>query len=179
MKQTLKTSIHFLLISVFLFMITSCHSGPERALPILGPKELSRKVVDGKEVPDTLYHTIKSFEFINQEGKLISETTFKDKIYVCDFIFTTCPSICPLMSKQMQRVQQAFAEEDEVYFLSHTVDPVKDSVPVLKNYSERYQANNEKWHFVTGDKEELYEMGLKNYLVSMDENEVAPGGFLH
>ncbi len=159
--------------------LLSCSSGGGKKLPILGPKELETKVVNGQEVQDTLYHTIQAFEFVNQEGKVISEKTFEDKIYVCDFIFTTCPSICPLMSKQMQRVQEAYPEENRLYFLSHTVDPAQDSVPVLKKYADRYEANDERWHFVTGEKAKLYEMGLKNYLVTMDEDQAAPGGFLH
>ena len=162
-----------------IIFLGACHFHVERKLPILGPKELSTQLVDGKQVTDTIYHTISDFEFVNQKGEKTSQDTFKDKIYVCNFIFTNCPTICPIMSNQMYLIQEAYANTSEVMILSHTVDPERDSVAVLDKYAQNHKANADKWHFVTGNKEDLYQMGLKNYLVSLDENDIAPGGFLH
>lgn len=170
---------NYLNCCLLILCLTACHTNADQKLPILGPKELDTKIVDGKQISDTIYHTISDFEFVNQEGKKISEETFEDKIYVCDFIFTNCATICPLMSNQMYRVQEAYTNNPDVMIISHTVDPKRDSVKVLNNYARNHQAKPDKWHFVTGDKEDLYKMGLKNYMVSMDEDEVAPGGFLH
>ncbi len=171
-KGTLSFGLRLFGLFSLLIGFSSCeHSSPK--LPFLGPKQVS-------QLPgDTLYHTIQAFEFINQHGELVNEDTFADKVYVCDFIFTSCPSICPLMSQQMQRVQQVFQREDELLFLSHTVDPERDSVETLKQYAEAYQAQTGKWHLVTGKKEALYHMGIKNYLVSVDEDQNVPEGFLH
>lgn len=159
---------------VFLICFWAACTNSTKKLPILGPKELS----ESKET-DTVYHTIQAFEFINQDGQLVNEQTFAGKIYVCDFIFTSCPSICPLMSQQMQRIQEVFQKEEDILFLSHTVDPERDSVETLKQYAQAYQAQSGKWHLVTGDKKSLYEMGIRHYLVSVDEDEASEEQFLH
>ena len=173
------TMQNYLNYCFLILLLTACNTNSGKKLPILGPKELSTKMIDGKQVSDTIYHTISDFEFVNQKGEKISQETFEGKVYVCDFIFTNCPTICPIMSNQMYQVQEAYADNADVMILSHTVDPERDSVDVLNNYAQNHKANSDKWHFVTGDKEDLYKMGLKNYMVSMDENDVAPGGFLH
>ncbi|MDX2303455.1 MAG: SCO family protein [Microscillaceae bacterium] len=170
-------SLIFSFLGIVIF--NACTLKSEKKLPILGPKELAAKHIKGTNISDTIYHTIHDFEFINQDGKKVNNQTFEDKIYVCNFIFTSCPTICPVMTQQMYRVQEAYTDNSELMFLSHSVDPDRDSAQVLKNYAQKNKAQPDKWHFVTGNKDEIYRMGLKNYMITLDEDEAAPGGFLH
>jgi protein SCO1 len=137
----------------------------------------------GPKVPcadgDTIYHTIPGFEFINQYGKKISRKDFEGKIFVADFIFTTCQTICPKMSGQMTWVQEKVKDMDDVLLLSHTVDPENDSVPVLYDYATKMGARENKWHLVTGGKKELYDIARKGYLVTAMEGDGGPDDFIH
>lgn len=133
-------------------------------LPYIGERSLAP---NGK---DTIYHTIPPFEFINQDGKKISDKDYDGKIYVADYFFTTCQSICPKMATELQRVQEKFEyTKGLVQILSHTVNPENDSVPVLKAYSEMVHANTSMWNFVTGDKKQLYDIARNGYLVNAME----------
>jgi protein SCO1/2 len=151
---------------------------PER-LPILGERQAVTKTVNGQAVTDTLYHTIPDFAFTNQEGQTITQATFRNKIYVADFFFTTCPTICPVMKTQLLRVYEKFKHTPQVLILSHSIDPAYDSVPVLKAYAESMGIDGRKWHLVTGDKEQIYQLGLGSYFVTAREDPQAPGGLLH
>lgn len=147
-------------------------------MPILGEKEVELKQVAGKTVADTLYSRIPDFAFLNQDSQVVSRQTFAGKIYVTDFFFTTCPTICPKMKSQMLRVYEKFKAEPRVMLLSHSIDPAHDTVAVLRDYARRLQVSSEKWHFVTGDKDAIYGMALK-YLVTAMEDGEEPGGFTH
>ncbi len=116
------------------------------------------------------FHKIPNFKFINQLGDTVSQKTFENKIYVTDFFFATCPGICPKMTENMHKVQEAFKDDSEILLLSHSVTPSIDSVPVLKEYAERNQIIDNKWHLVTGDKQEIYNLGRNQYFV---ENELS------
>jgi len=118
-------------------------------------------------------HRISDFELINQDGRIVTQKDFEGKIYVADFFFTTCPSICPKMSAQMQRVYEKFIDNEEVMILSHTVMPETDSVPVLAEYAKRFDVNSKKWLFVTGKKKKIYELARKSYFAVQNE-ESAP-----
>ena len=134
-------------------------------------------VANGK---DTIYHTIKPFSFINQDGKTITDKDFEGKIYVADYFFTTCKSICPKMTTEFIRVQRKFEyTKGLVQLLSHTVDPENDSVPVLKAYSKMVHADSTTWNFVTGDKKELYDMARYSYLLNAMEGDGGPDDFIH
>jgi len=125
------------------------------------------------------FHKIPSFEFINQNGNVISDKTFNNKIYVTDFFFTTCPGICPMMTNNMKKLQEEFRNDSDVLLLSHSVTPGKDSVPQLKSYAIEHNIGD-KWHLVTGNKKEIYDLGRKSYFVEEDLGE--PKGeddFLH
>jgi len=148
-------------------------------LQYFGNKELVTVTEKGKEKTDTLFHTIPDFNFTNQLGKIITQKDFENKIYVADFFFATCPGICPKLSASMYYVQENFKDNPEVMFLSHTVDPQKDTVAALLEYSKKVHANNERWHFVTGKKDEIYKQAIYGYLISANEDAMAPGGFLH
>jgi protein SCO1 len=143
-------------------------------LPVYGEK----KAV-GNEVRDTIYHTIQPFYFTNQYNEAVTEKTIEGKIYVADFFFATCQSICPQMSSQLVTVQKAFIQDDSVLILSHTVNPLHDTVAVLNGYAQSYGAVKNKWHFLTGTKKEIYAMAKKSYLVNALEDDGTPEGFLH
>ncbi|MEZ4938367.1 MAG: SCO family protein [Crocinitomicaceae bacterium] len=142
------------------------------ALPILGHREV--------ENGDTIYHTIPDFIFTNQNGQLVKSEDLQGKITVANFFFTSCPSICPVMTKQMKRLQGMLSEDSsEVVFLSHTIDPEHDSIPRLKAFAERYEANEYNWYFLRGEMDYLYEIAKTGYLSSAIEDDQEPGGFLH
>ena len=161
----------FALISI----IISCNTGKNQELPILGRHEF----VDTPTGTDTIYHTVSSFRFLNQDSVLIANVDFTDKIYVADFFFTSCPSICPLTTAQMLRLYDEFKDDDRVLLVSHTIDPEYDDIKVLSDYANRLDVTSEKWHFLTGNKEEIYQMAQTSYYVGVREEERAPGGFEH
>lgn len=151
----------------------------ERRLPYLGEKQVVRKTdANGQAVVDTIYHQIPSFRFINQEGQVITEKDFAGKVYVADFFFTTCPTICPKMSAEMLKVYEHFQDDDRVLLLSHSIDTKYDSVPVLKAYAEKLGVSAPKWHFVTGKREDIYDIA-GYYMVTAGEDPAAPGGYIH
>lgn len=143
-------------------------------LPYFGEKQLAP---NGK---DTIYHKIPAFRFVNQNGNLITEKKYEGKIYVADYFFTTCKSICPKMTTELQRVEEAFGyTKGLVQILSHTVNPENDSVPVLKAYSDMVHADTTMWNFVTGDKKQLYDIARNGYLVNAMEGDGGPDDFIH
>ena len=148
-------------------------------LPYFGTKETVETVVEGKKWVDTIYHVIPPFRFINQDGKLISEQTFNNKIYIANFFFATCRSICPKMNSQMARVQERFKGQPDLAFLSHTVNPERDSVEALAEYSKTIHADTKNWYFVTGDRKTIYDIATGGYMVAAAEDINAEGGFLH
>lgn len=130
---------------------------------------------------DTIYHKVPDFEFINQYGDTVSFANFEDKIIVADFFFTTCPTICPIMTKQMARLQWMLEDPafKDVVLLSHTVNPNHDTPEVLLRYAKENNADLTRWTFVTGDQQEIHDQGFNGYLLSTQEDAGAPGGFLH
>jgi protein SCO1/2 len=144
---------------------------PIKTLPIYGQKYFNGK--------DSVFHTVKPFKFINQNGDSISEKTFEGSIYVTDYFFTTCQSICPIMSTQMELVAKEFSGNNKIKFLSHTVNPENDSVNVLYDYAKAHHANAAQWHFVTGDKKQLYNMARESYLLNAEIGDGGPNDFIH
>jgi protein SCO1/2 len=171
--KDIKNLILFFCSSLILF---SCGSEEEkqtsRKLPIYGER-------DNDEKGDTIYHTVGNFSFKNQEGDYYSHNDLKDKIYVACFFFTSCPSICPKMTTNMKKFANAFKNNDEVRIVSFTVDPERDTVEKLKKYADKNGINSKQWNLLTGDKESIYELGVYGYLLSAQEDALAPGGFLH
>ncbi len=148
---------------------------PIRFLPIFGEQSIESK--NGKS--DTIYHTVQNFSFINQDGKTVTEKDFEGCVYVTDFFFTTCHSICPIMSTQMERIAASFKGNKEVKFLSHTVDPEIDTVQQLKAYAIKHNADINQWIFVTGEKKALYNIARTGYLLNADEGNGGPDDFIH
>ena len=153
-------------------LIWSCSQNSGSAkLPIYG-----NKIFEGE---DTIFHTISDFKLVDQDSSWVTNDTFKDQVYISDFFFTSCPTICPKMKQQMLRVYEQIENNDQVAILSHTIDPAHDTVAVLKDFSEKLGINNEKWKFVTGDQDYIYELGETSYMVMADQDPNAPGGFIH
>lgn len=130
-------------------------------------------------INDTLWHTIPPFAFTGQNNQTITNEQFKGKIYIADFFFTHCPSICPTMTKSLRRIQAAFKPDDDIMILSHTVDPVRDTPQRLSDYADRYEADSTCWFFVTGDKKALYDQARYGYFVSATEGDGGEEDFVH
>lgn len=137
---------------------------PKKSLPIYNPTDVNPELVDSTMQHVEKYHTIQDFAFVNQNGKTITQKDYEGKIYVADFFFTTCGSICPKMTNNMAILQKTFLKNPKVMFLSHTVTPETDSVPVLKKYALEKGVVDSKWNLVTGDKKAIYTMARKSYL---------------
>ena len=137
---------------------------PSKTLPIYNPADVNPELVDSTMQYKSKYHTIADFSFVNQNGDTITQKDYEGKIYVADFFFTTCGSICPKMTANLADVQKAVLNNPKVKLLSHTVFPETDSVPVLKAYAIKNGVVDSKWNLVTGDKKEIYTMARKSYL---------------
>jgi protein SCO1/2 len=154
----------FLVFSVITLYLFQNALTPRKTLPIFNPSDVNPELVDSTVQYISKYHTIADFSFVNQNGKTITQDDYEGKIYVADFFFTTCGSICPKMTANLFEVQKAIINNPKVMLLSHTVFPETDSVPVLKEYALKYGVDDSKWNLVTGDKKEIYTMARKSYL---------------
>ena len=167
----LKLILKIILICSIVFYFGCTEKKSSVLLPIYGEK----KIIAG----DTIYHQIASFNLTNQIGQVVNQNTTKNKIYIANFFFATCQSICPMMSNQLQEVQKAFLADDSVLILSHSVNPLHDTVAVLSNYGDTYGAKTNKWHLLTGNKKQIYDLAKTSYLVNAFEDDGSPEGFLH
>lgn len=157
---------------LFFFLLVSCAEDQKKTLPILGRTE----VVQG----DTQYHTLPDFQFINQNGKELSKQDLLGQVFVADFFFVSCPTICPIMSKNLKKVYERFEDAENFTIVSHTIDTKHDSVPVLKSYSEMLGVQAPRWHFVTGNQDSIYQIGYDFYMASIQEDDSpGSGGYLH
>jgi protein SCO1/2 len=170
-KRKVAVLFLILLLPSFFYVILSKGEHFYRDLPFIGPKEVVGT--------DTVYHTIPEFSLIDQNGQTFTQEDMLGNIYVVDFFFTRCPTICPKMAAHLLDLQNKFSKVENVRILSHTVDPKNDSPEVLKEYSKKVHADNSKWTFVTGNKEEIYSLANRGYFASAGMDETAPGGFLH
>lgn len=168
----------FVLFAIVTFIVISCSNKNDK-LPILGRRVIENVNFDDGIKADTIFHTISDFHFTDQDGQIVTQETFQDKIYIADFFFTTCPTICPIMKTQMLRVYKKYKDNPNVLILSHTIDPKHDSVTVLEAFAERLGVSSDTWHFVTGNQDEIYDIGQNSYMVTAREDKNAPGGNIH
>ena len=154
----------FIVFSAIVLSLFYSALKPKKTLPIYNPADVNPELVDSTVQYKSKYHTIADFSFTNQNGKTITQKDYEGKIYVADFFFTTCGSICPKMTTNLSEIQTAFAKNRKVKLLSFTVFPETDSVPVLKAYAIKHNVDDSKWNLVTGDKKEIYTMARKSYL---------------
>lgn len=181
MNKSIKAGILIAMLVVpalaFLFLkgFGENHYSLPRYIPRLdsttGEIMTARKVVNGREVTDTVFRTLPPFRMVDQTGSVVTRETVKGKIHVADFFFARCPGICPKMSSQLQRVQEAFLNNPEVLILSYSVDPKHDTVAALQNYAEQYGAKAGKWHLLTGEKSEIYDLAKRGYFVTAKEDD--------
>jgi protein SCO1/2 len=136
----------------------------EKSLPIWQPASVNAELVDSTIQHQKKYHKIADFNLINQNGKTITQNDYQDKIYVADFFFTTCQTICPIMTDHMYQIQKETSEDNDVMLLSHSVTPEIDNVAQLKKYALKKGVRDDKWNLVTGDKKQIYELARKSYL---------------
>jgi protein SCO1/2 len=163
--------IAFLILSLIIITIFYSILKPKKVLPIYQPSRVNSKMVDSTIQYISKYHKIADFNLINQNGKTITQNDYKDKIYVADFFFTTCQTICPIMTDHMYQIQKEILNDNEVMLLSHSVTPQIDSVDQLKRYAKLKGVNDAKWNLVTGDKKQIYELARKSYMaVKTDGN---------
>ncbi len=165
-----------LLVLVSLNMV-SCDQKTTK-LPIYGHREPVERTVNGKTVIDTIYQTIPDFSFLNQDSAIVTQSFFDDKVYIANFFFTHCPSICPTMQRNMLKVYEDYKGDDRIAFLSHSIDFKYDQPHVLKAYANKLGVTNDQWQFVNGTKADIYGMSEK-YLVYTAEDANAPGGYDH
>lgn len=169
--------ILFLAISAALLQACSSDSGNK--LPILGSREPVEKIVDGKTVVDTIYQTIPPFSYYNQDSILISDKDFDGKIYVSDFFFTSCTTICPFMHRNMLNVYNKYKGNPKIKFLSHSIDVKYDLPSRLKKYATKLGVEGNQWEFVHGSRDSIFGISAKSYLVSAFEDSTDPQGLVH
>jgi protein SCO1/2 len=167
------------LITAAALLFAACGSKPSR-LAIIGPKEtIKLNNEQGQPVEKTVYHTIPEFQFTDQDNNMFTNKNVEGKIYVADFFFTTCPTICKDMSGHLVELQKTLKKTKDLHIVSHTVAPDYDTPEILKAYADGIGADTSNWSFVTGDKEAIYDIAFEGYYVNASEDSLAPGGFLH
>jgi protein SCO1/2 len=164
-----------ILLAVMALITFACNPKKEEKkllLPVYGTKTVFT-------TGDTTYHVVKDFSLLNQYKEVVTQQATQNKIYVANFFFATCQSICPAMNSQLGRVQQAEKDDADFLILSHTVNPMHDTAEVLFEYAGKYGAQKNKWHFLTGDKKAIYTLAKQDYLVNALEDDGTPEGFIH
>ena len=152
---------------------------PKKRLPIYQPNMVNAELVDSTLQHVKKYHRIADFSLLNQNGDTITQENYRDKIYVADFFFTTCPTLCPTMTATLVEVQAALANDPEVLLLFHSVTPEIDSVAQLNKYAIEKGVNDAKWNLVTGDKKQIYELARKSYLAVQEDGDGGPFDMIH
>ena len=177
-KYRLFLAIFISIASVILYLFYNALT-PKKKLPIFQPNDVNYELVDSTIQHVKRFHKIKSFEFLNQNGEIISEKDYEGFIYVADFFFTTCPSICPIMTDNMVKIQNYVKDKKKVKLLSFSVTPEIDSVPVLKEYSINKGVNDKYWNLLTGDKSKIYSLARKSFLVVKENGKSTSHDMIH
>jgi len=149
-----------------------------KRLPFL-QMEVAEKMVDGKKVPDTSFRTIPDFKLRNQDSTIVTAKDFDGSIYVADFFFTSCPTICPVMHRNLLKIYKKYEGNPEVKFASHTIDVKYDTPFRMKTYASKLGVKGTQWEYLWGSRDEIYALAERNYLVAAQEDNKAPGGFVH
>ncbi len=169
-REVTTGSFKWLCIASVLLSLASCQV-KRHDLPIFG-----ERIVIGT---DTVYHKIAPFKFVDQDSVLVTNETYKGKIYIADFFFTSCRTICPIMKTQMVRLYELTKDMDDVMLLSHTIDPEFDTVALLHDFAKRLGVEAKRWHFVTGAKDSIYKIAQTSYFATAMEDKTEPDGFIH
>lgn len=178
---TMNKKFHLLFFSGLIVVFASCGSSESttseiKTEPVIPLPYMGQHEIDGT---DTIYHTIPEYVLLAHDSTEFTNERVKNKIHVVNFFFTSCPAICPAMIGQMQRLQENTADIEELIFLSHTVDPKRDTIPKLRAYIAERNIDTHNWFFLYGEKEYVYDLGMNGYILNAMEDEKAAGGFLH
>ena len=171
--------IFFGVVSSIILLLFYIALLPQKKLPVFQPAMVNYELVDSTIQHVKKFHRIADFELINQNGKTVTQENFNGKIYVADFFFTTCPTICISMTDNLLKVQKEIQNNPNILLISHSVTPKIDSVTQLKKYAIEKGINDKKWHLVTGDKKEIYKLARKSYLAVKDEGDGGPFDMIH
>lgn len=185
LKQTRNSRLlSFLIIPSIVFILISCsETNKERTeadLPFIGNFDLVLTPMDGYEVGDTIFHTVPEWEYLTQDSIPLSSSELENKIWIADFFFASCPTICVPMNESMQKVSDSLKDmKNDIAYLSFSIDPKKDTPSRLREYKEEHNFSGENWYFLTGDQEETETLALKGFQILAQEDKAVPGGFLH
>jgi protein SCO1/2 len=178
-KKSRSTLIFLFFFSIIFIPVLYFLVKPKDKLPVYNPVDVNPRLVDDSVKHISRNHRISDFNLINQNGEAITKEDFEGKIYVADFFFTRCQTICPIMAVNMKDLQEEFKNDPDLKFLSHSVTPVMDSVPVLRAYADKNEAIDGKWEITTGDKRHIYELARKSYFAVLDEGDGGDQDFIH
>jgi len=178
-KKSIPTLFAMFIFSVIMVFAIYSLLTPEKKLPVFNPADVNPQLVDESVFHIRRNHKVADFNLLNQNGDTITQNDYKGKIYVTDFFFTRCMTICPVMTSNMGVLQEEFLENDDIGFLSLSVTPIMDSVPVLKEYAERKGIIDNKWNITTGEKAHIYELARKSYFAVLDEGDGGIQDFIH
>ncbi|MGP1990598.1 SCO family protein [Zobellia laminariae] len=174
MKIKIGIGILVVAFSVLIFLVNK-----RSELPILNPSDFNPELVDASLQNQATAHTVADFELLNQNGETITQANYENKVYVADFFFTRCPSICPVMSNNIEKLQNTFIDNSIVMFLSLSVTPELDSIPILKEYAQKHGAIDGKWNITTGEKKHIYNLARKSYFAVVNEGDGGLQDFIH
>lgn len=178
-KKSIPTLIFLIVFSVIGIMVFYQITFVDKTLPVYSPSDVNPRLVDKSLRHQKKNHKVADFKLINQNGKTITQKEYQGKIYIADFFFTRCQTICIAMAYNMSELQEKYKNDKDIMFLSHSVTPVMDSVSVLKEYAERKGVIDGKWNVTTGSKKHIYELARKSYFAVLDEGDGGEQDFIH
>ena len=160
--------------------LVACKDNRQKPLPILGNYDLNYRVQDGKTITDTIYQVIPDFQFFNEDSILVTKDTYKNKVWISEFFFATCPSICPIMNTQLKNVEKTLKRySKDLQFLSFTIDPKHDTPSVLKAHKSKLGIQNKNWAFLSGNESFTHQLGIEHFLIFAGREADALGGYAH
>ena len=163
-----------------LLLAYSCIEQKPNRLPFLGNYDVTYQQQNGKTTTDTIYQTIPDFSFFNEDSVIVNNKTFEGKVWISEFFFAACPSICPIMNTQLKNVEKALSQyKQDIHYLSFTIDPSHDTPSVLKTYKQKLGINNPNWSFLTGNESFTHQLGIEHFLIFAGREEDALGGYAH
>jgi protein SCO1/2 len=174
--------MRLIFISILSTLLLACNQEVKkvRVLPILGDFDLEYKTINGKKSIDTLFHKIPDFKYLNEDSIWKTNQNFKNKIWIAEFFFATCPTVCPVMNSQLKKLNKELVSYSEhIQFLSFTINPKHDTPSILKNYRKNAGITAKNWTFLTGNEAETHRLGIENFLTFAGKDDEADGGYAH
>ena len=166
-------------LMVFALVFTSCNQVAKKQLPVYNPIDFNAKLVDKSVRHISSNHRVADFKLQNQNGETVTQKDYKNKVYVVDFFFTSCTSICPIMTNNMAKVQEKFINNENFMLLSLSVTPEIDTIEILKAYAKQKGVKDSKWNITTGQKKHIYELARKSYFAVAEQGDGGLQDFIH